>query len=150
MTRAQVMGFQGDHIGAPGHMIAGPKHFVGYGATYVLTHWARDRAGRQVSLEQAVKAMTSIPANVVGLRDRGVIAPGYKADINVIDHAGLTLHSPFIVDNLPAGGRRHEQSASGYRWTFVSGTAIIRDDHPTGALPGKLVRSARKVMSQAA
>jgi len=118
--------------------------------TYVLTHWARDRAGRQVPLEQPVKAMTSTPAKVIGLRDRGVIAPGYKADINVVDHAGLTLHAPFIVDNLPAGGRRLEQTASGYRWTFVGGTAILRDDQPTGALPGRLVRHARKGMSQAA
>jgi N-acyl-D-amino-acid deacylase len=112
--------------------------------TFVLTHWARDRQGRQLTLGQAVKAMTSTPANVVGLRDRGVIAPGYKADLNVIDHAGLTLHAPRIVDDLPAHGRRLDQTATGYRWTFVNGEAIARDDQPTDARPGRLVRGAQQ------
>jgi N-acyl-D-amino-acid deacylase len=111
--------------------------------TFVLTHWARDRAGRRLSLGQAVRAMTSAPAEVAGLRDRGVIAPGYKADLNVIDHASLTLHAPRLVDDLPGGGRRLDQAASGYRWTIVSGEVIARDDKPTGALPGRLVRGAQ-------
>jgi N-acyl-D-amino-acid deacylase len=87
--------------------------------------------------------MTSKPAEVVGLRDRGVIAPGYKADLNVIDHAKLALHAPRIVDDLPAGGRRLDQTATGYRWTIVAGEVIARDDAPTGALPGRLVRGAQ-------
>jgi N-acyl-D-aspartate/D-glutamate deacylase len=118
--------------------------------TFVLSHWARDGRGRRLTLGQAVKAMTSTPAQVVGLGDRGVIAPGYKADLNVIDHAGLTLHSPRIVDDLPAGGRRLDQAASGYRWTFVAGEAIARDDRPTGALPGRLVRGAQQPAQVAA
>jgi len=108
--------------------------------TYVLTHWARDREGDRLTLEQAVKAMTTTPANVMGLRDRGVLAPGYKADINVLDHAKLELHAPRIVDDLPANGRRLDQTASGYRYTIVSGEVILEDDKPTGAFPGRLVR----------
>jgi N-acyl-D-amino-acid deacylase len=111
--------------------------------TFVLSHWARDRAGRRLSLGQAVKTMTSVPAAVAGLGDRGVIAPGCKADLNVIDHAALTLHAPRIVDDLPGGGRRLDQSASGYRWTIVNGEIIAKDDAPTGALPGRLVRGRR-------
>ena len=108
--------------------------------TFVLTHWARDRKGRKLSIQQAVRAMTSHPAGIIGFGDRGVIAPGYKADINVIDHAGLTLHAPQIVDDLPGGGRRLDQTANGYRYMLVSGEVITRDDVPTGTLPGRLVR----------
>jgi N-acyl-D-amino-acid deacylase len=118
--------------------------------TFVLTHWTRDRAGRQISLGQAVKAMSSQPAAVVGLRDRGVIAPGYKADLNVIDHAALQLHAPRITDDLPAGGRRLDQTASGYRWTIVAGQVVSRNDQPTGALPGRLVRGAQSPAKVAA
>jgi N-acyl-D-amino-acid deacylase len=118
--------------------------------TFVLTHWTRDRQGRRLTVGQAVKAMTSTPAEVVGLRDRGVIAPGYKADLNVIDHANLALHAPRIVDDLPAGGRRLDQAATGYRWTIVSGEVIAKDDAPTGALPGRLVRGAQAAVRAAA
>jgi N-acyl-D-aspartate/D-glutamate deacylase len=111
--------------------------------TFVLSHWARDRDGQRIALEKAVKAMTSEPAEVVGLRDRGVIALGYKADLNVIDHARLSLHPPRIVDDLPGGGRRLDQTARGYRWTIVNGEIIAQDDQPTGALPGRLVRGRR-------
>ena len=108
--------------------------------TYVLSHWARDRAGWRVGLEQAVMAMTGTPARLLGLDDRGVIAPGRKADINVIDFERLALDCPHVQDDLPGGGRRLSQAASGYRATFVNGVAIRRDDQFTGALPGKLVR----------
>ena len=108
--------------------------------TFVLSHWTRDRKGRKLSIAQAVRAMTSHPASIIGLKDRGVIAPGYKANINVIDYDKLTLHAPVIVDDLPGGGRRLDQRASGYRYMLVSGEIIARDDQPTGVLPGKLVR----------
>jgi N-acyl-D-amino-acid deacylase len=111
--------------------------------TFVLSHWTRDRKGRQLSIGRAVRAMTSHPAAIVGLKDRGRIAPGYKADINIIDHERLTLHAPQIVDDLPGGGRRLDQRATGYRWMIVSGEVITRDDQPTGILPGKLVRGAQ-------
>ncbi|HEY6869679.1 MAG TPA: amidohydrolase family protein [Novosphingobium sp.] len=112
--------------------------------TYILTHWVRDRNGERLTLEEAVKAMTSAPAGVMGLGDRGILAPGYKADINVIDHAAMTLHAPRIVDDLPANGRRLDQTAVGYRWTFVSGEAIVENDNVTGAFPGRLVRGRQR------
>ena len=108
--------------------------------TYVLTHWARDRKGWRVSLEQAVQGMSGTPARVLGMSDRGIIARGKKADINIIDMAGLRLFAPFVADDLPAGGRRLDQKASGYVATIVSGTIIQRHDTPTGAWPGRLVR----------
>jgi len=110
--------------------------------TFVLQHWARDRKGRRLSLAQAVHAMTEQPARVIGFSDRGVIAPGKKADINVIDFENLAMHAPEIVSDLPGGGRRLDQGASGYRYTLVSGKVIARDDAPTGELPGRLVKGA--------
>ncbi len=117
--------------------------------TFVLTHWARDRKGARLGLADAVKALSSTPAQVIGLADRGVLAPGFKADLNVIDHERLALHAPTIVDDLPGGGRRLDQRASGYRFTVVSGEIIARDDRPTGALPGRLVRGRRNAASAA-
>jgi N-acyl-D-amino-acid deacylase len=112
--------------------------------TFVLAHWTRDRAGRRLPLEQAVRELTSVPAAVIGLHDRGVIEVGRKADLNVIDLANLTLHAPCIVDDLPGGGRRLDQFASGYRWTIVSGEIIACNDKPTGNLPGRLIRGAKR------
>jgi N-acyl-D-aspartate/D-glutamate deacylase len=87
--------------------------------------------------------LTAKAAKAVGLNDRGVLAVGAKADINVIDLDRLTLHLPEIVRDLPAGGRRLHQRASGYDATIVSGTVIRRMDESTGARPGRLVRGAR-------
>ena len=77
--------------------------------------------------------MTSQTAEAVGLRDRGRIAPGYKADLNIIDYHGLRLHTPTVAHDLPAGGRRIVQRADGYVATFVNGVATHRDGSPTGA-----------------
>ena len=118
--------------------------------TFVLSHWARDRKGRKLSIGQAVRAMTSHPASIVGFGDRGKIATGYKADINVIDHGSLTLHAPEIIDDLPGGGRRLDQRASGYRYMLVSGQVITRDDRPTGVLPGRLVRGKQPTPAELA
>ena len=108
--------------------------------TFVLAHWARDRASGRLSVAEAVRLMTSVPARVAGLADRGRIAPGYKADLNVIDHARLTLHKPTITHDLPAGGRRLDQTADGYVATIVSGEVIATDGVPTSARPGRLIR----------
>ncbi len=94
-------------------------------------------------MAEAVRQLTSVPATVGGLLDRGRIAIGYKADLNVIDHARLTLHKPVIVNDLPAGGRRLDQSADGYVATIVSGEVIAENGVPTPALPGKLIRGRR-------
>jgi N-acyl-D-aspartate/D-glutamate deacylase len=112
--------------------------------TYLLTHWARDRTrGERLPLEFAVRRYTRAPAELIGLYDRGLIEPGMKADINLIDHANLYLSPPTIVHDLPAGGRRLMQTAKGYIATIVSGEVVIDHDRPTGALPGRLLRGAR-------
>ncbi|MEO6570295.1 MAG: amidohydrolase family protein, partial [Ilumatobacteraceae bacterium] len=82
-------------------------------------------------------------AETVGLTDRGVLAPGKRADVNVIDFDALRLHVPQVVHDLPAGGRRMLQRATGYRHTFVHGIEIMADGESTGATPGRLVRGAR-------
>ena len=112
--------------------------------TYLLTHWARDRTrGEKLPLADLVKWQTQDTAAVVGLHDRGVLKPGYKADINLIDFDNLKLRAPAIVRDLPAGGRRLSQQADGYRATIVSGVVTYLDGKPTGAYPGKLVRGAQ-------
>jgi N-acyl-D-aspartate/D-glutamate deacylase len=112
--------------------------------TYLLTHWARDRSrGEGLPIEHVVKMQTSDTATLYGMTDRGVIAEGKKADINVIDHEHLTLHHPRPAFDLPAGGRRLLQDVSGYVATIVSGVVTRRDGKDTGARPGRLVRGAR-------
>lgn len=108
--------------------------------TYFMAHWARDRASGRFSVGEAVRELTSVPARIAGLGDRGRIAVGYKADLNVIDHAALRLHKPVITYDLPAGGRRLDQTAEGYVATVVSGEVIAENGVPTEARPGKLVR----------
>lgn len=109
-------------------------------STYFLTHWARDRKAGRFTMPEAVRELTSVPARIAGLSDRGRIAVGYKADLNVIDHAALRLHKPVITYDLPAGGRRLDQTADGYVATIVSGEIIAEYGVPTAARPGKLVR----------
>ncbi len=112
--------------------------------TYLLTHWTRDRTrGQRLSIEFAVNRYTRAPAELIGLRDRGLLAPGMKADVNIINHADLRLTPPVIVHDLPAGGRRLMQTAQGYVATIVSGEVVIENDRHTGALPGKLLRGGR-------
>lgn len=110
----------------------------------LLTHWGRDRSrGRTLPLEWLVHGLTGRNANLVGLHDRGILAPGMKADVNVIDFDGLKLYSPHIVNDLPAGGKRLIQHADGYTASIVSGTVAFRNGQPTGALKGRLVRGAQ-------
>ncbi|AIT80048.1 amidohydrolase [Novosphingobium pentaromativorans US6-1] len=108
--------------------------------TSVLIHWVRDRKTGRIALQDAVRELTSKPASVVGLQDRGILRAGCKADLNVIDLQRLELHLPYAECDLPAGGKRLLQDASGYRATILSGQVTYRDGKPTGALPGKLVR----------
>ncbi|WP_125079250.1 N-acyl-D-amino-acid deacylase family protein [Mycobacterium sp. P7213] len=116
--------------------------------TYVLTHWARDRATGRLSVEAAIRELTSTPARIAGLEDRGRIAVGYKADLNVIDHQNLRLHKPVVTYDLPAGGRRLDQTAVGYVATIVSGEIIAENGKPTAARPGRLVRGRQPAPSQ--
>lgn len=113
--------------------------------TFMLTHWARDRTrGPTLPLELLVKKQTRDTAQVYGLHDRGLIAPGMKADVNVIDFDRLRLDMPHFVFDLPAGGRRLTQSAQGYIATLVAGQPIMENGTPTGAMPGTLVRGPQQ------
>ncbi|HZC90016.1 MAG TPA: amidohydrolase family protein [Mycobacterium sp.] len=114
-------------------------------STYFLAHWARDRKSGRFEVTEAVRRLTSVPARVAGLGDRGRIAVGYKADLNVIDHAALRIHKPVITHDLPAGGRRLDQTADGYVATIVSGEVIAENGVPTDARPGKLIRGRQAV-----
>ena len=110
--------------------------------TYLLTHWVRDRTrGERLPIETVLAKQSAGTAAVVGLDDRGTIEVGKKADLNVIDLDRLALHPPRSVDDLPAGGRRILQDATGYVTTIVSGVVTRRNDTDTGARPGRLVRA---------
>ena len=110
-------------------------------STFLLTHWARDRKrGERLPIEFLVRKHTRDTASSYGIKDRGVIAPGFRADINVIDFDRLGIRKHEVVYDLPAGGKRLIQRAQGYRHTFVAGTETLRDDEHTGALPGRLLR----------
>ncbi|MFE0749095.1 amidohydrolase family protein [Gordonia sp. NPDC058843] len=112
--------------------------------TFLLTHWARDRnRGATLSLEYVIRKQAYDTAQLFGLTDRGVVQVGKKADLNVIDMNALQLHAPRMVHDLPAGGHRLIQDASGYTATIVSGSVTRRDGVDTGARPGRLVRGAR-------
>jgi N-acyl-D-aspartate/D-glutamate deacylase len=109
--------------------------------TYMLTHWVRDRSrGERIPLEQVVRMQTRNTAALFGFNDRGALAPGLRADVNVIDFENLCIAPPEVVFDLPAKGRRMVQHASGYRMTIQSGQVIYEDGRPTGPLPGKLLR----------
>ncbi len=113
--------------------------------TFLMTHWARECGrGDGFDLSWLIKRQTSDTARTVGLNDRGVIAPGMKADINVIDVEKLRLPPPQMAFDLPAGGKRLLQKAEGYRATVLSGVVTYRDGEATGELPGRLVRGPQE------
>ena len=112
--------------------------------TFMLTHWTRDRTrGPKLPLEYVVHRQTQQTASLYGLRDRGVVWPGMRADLNMIDYETLRFGMPRMAFDLPAQGRRLVQRASGYRATFVHGVQIVADDEFTGELPGSLLRGPR-------
>lgn len=150
-----VANFVGGDFGAIHGMLVHPDTIVGladggahYGVicdssfpTYYLLRWSRDAPDEQrIALPDAIAALTSQTAEAAGLADRGRIAPGMKADINVIDLEALYMHAPEVVRDLPAGGRRLHQRADGYDATMVSGRFTYRDGKATAELPGRLVR----------
>jgi N-acyl-D-aspartate/D-glutamate deacylase len=110
--------------------------------TYLVAHWGRD-VEDPMPLEWLVSQQTRETAALVGLHDRGVVAPGYRADLNLIDEAALGILAPEMVQDLPAGGKRYIQRATGYRTTVQSGEVTFSDGEPTGALPGRLIRGAQ-------
>ena len=111
--------------------------------TTLVQHWSRDRdRGEKLPLKTVIKMQTSETASLLGINDRGILEEGYKADINIIDYEKLTLHEPEIINDLPAGGRRLVQKASGYDYTIVSGAVAFIKGEATGVLSGKLIRNA--------
>ncbi|SFS09419.1 N-acyl-D-amino-acid deacylase family protein [Sphingomonas jatrophae] len=147
--------FHGEKLDAAEEMLRHPNTVYGLGdggahlgflcdaslPTYMLQHWTRDRSrGARLPLAEVVRGLTARPAEAVQLNDRGLIAPGRRADLNVIDLERLRLHAPRVRYDLPAGGRRLVQEADGYRATIVAGVTVRRDGRATGALPGRLVR----------
>ncbi|MFN3747248.1 MAG: N-acyl-D-amino-acid deacylase family protein [Sphingorhabdus sp.] len=114
--------------------------------TFMLQHWVRDRKrGKRISLENAVKRQCRDTAVLYGLEDRGVLAPGYLADINIIDLDKLKLGKPWLAFDLPAGGKRLLQKAEGYRYTIKSGEVTFKDGVCTGVYPGGLIRGPQRV-----
>ncbi len=142
-------------LDACGEMLAHPDTVFGLGdggahvgiiadasfPTYALSHWARDRSRGRMPVGWVVAQLTSATARAVGLHDRGVVAEGMRADLNVIDFDDLRCEAPVMAYDLPAGGKRLLQRARGYRATVVGGETTYRDGEPTGALPGRLVRA---------
>jgi N-acyl-D-aspartate/D-glutamate deacylase len=108
--------------------------------THILTYWTRDRQGERLPLRTAIRMLTHDTANAVGLGDRGRLAPGLKADLNLLDYDRLLLHAPEVRHDLPAGGTRLIQRADGYVATIVNGEVTYREGEATGALPGRLIR----------
>ena len=113
--------------------------------TFMLTHWTRDRSRGTIPLERIVHRQTQETAQFYGMNDRGVIAPGYLADVNIIDYDALSLGRPQVVYDLPAGGRRLLQHASGYRFTIKRGQIVFEEGEATGVLPGQLVRGEQSL-----
>ncbi|MFO0638337.1 MAG: amidohydrolase family protein [Polyangiaceae bacterium] len=149
-----VFNYAGFNLDAVGEMLAHPLALPGLsdgGAhvgtvcdasfpTYMLMHWARDRKRGNFSLEHVVKMLTHDTSRFIGLHDRGTIAVGQRADLNVIDYDNLALLRPRLVADLPAGGKRLLQDARGYRATFVLGQKTLEDGVLTGKRPGRLAR----------
>ena len=143
------------NLGVCAEMIADPNTVIGLGdggahvalisdasfSTFLLTHWGRQE--KKFDLGWLVRKQSADTARAVGLLDRGIVAPGMKADLNVIDLTRLGIDAPQMVFDLPAGGRRLLQRARGYVATIVSGVVVYREGEATGALPGRLVRGAQ-------
>jgi N-acyl-D-aspartate/D-glutamate deacylase len=151
-----VTNYAAGNLDVVGEMLAAPNTLVGLGdggahvgimcdataTSYTLTHWTRDRGrGSLFPVAWAIKRLTADNAHEMGLHDRGVLKPGLKADINVLDYDNMRLRRPEVVYDLPAGGKRLIQRTEGFDATIVSGAVVYRGGEPTGALPGRLVRS---------
>ncbi|HEX4531854.1 MAG TPA: amidohydrolase family protein [Acidimicrobiia bacterium] len=155
---APVMNYSGGDLGATREMLVHPLTVPGLGdagahcsaicdgsfPTYLLEYWGRDApSGDRLPVEWIVQRQCAATAALVGLHDRGVLAPGRRADINLVDLDAIGVGAVEMVHDLPAGGRRLVQRATGYRATLVAGQVVMRDGEPTGALPGRLVRGAQ-------
>jgi N-acyl-D-aspartate/D-glutamate deacylase len=157
LLNAPVLNYTEGNLDAVGEMLRHPTSAFGLGdggahagqtcdastTTFLLSHWARDRDHGRLTVEDAVHKMTQATATLYGLGDRGVLAPGYVGDCNVIDHERLQLHRPELVSDLPGGASRLIQRADGYTATVKSGQVTFEAGEDTGARPGALLRGAR-------
>ncbi len=152
-----VTNYAAGNLDVVAEMLAAPNSLIGLGdggahvgimcdataTSYTLTHWTRDRRrGSLFPVAWGIKRLTADNAVEMGLRDRGLLRPGLKADINVLDYDNMRLRRPEIAYDLPAGGKRLVQRTDGFDATIVSGEIVYRNGEPTGALPGRLVRSS--------
>lgn len=150
-----IFNYSNGHLDHMREMLMHPKARLGLGdggahcgvicdasiPSYMLSYWGRDRKrGETIPLEWLVQRQTQHTAEVYGLLDRGVLAPGYRADVNVIDFDRLGIHAPKMVWDLPAGGKRLVQSGQGYEATVVNGEVVLEKDELTAARPGRLIR----------
>jgi N-acyl-D-aspartate/D-glutamate deacylase len=157
-----LLGYAHGDFGALHDMLVHPGTVLGLGdggahcgllcdaslPTYMLSHWVRDRdRGDRLGLEQAVHMQTRSTAALYGFDDRGLLAPGHLADVNVIDLDALAVDAPEMVYDLPAGGRRLVQRARGYAATVKRGVVVREDDESTGARPGRLLRGPQPAPS---
>ncbi|HTR86985.1 MAG TPA: amidohydrolase family protein [Reyranella sp.] len=151
-----VTNYVAGNLDVVGEMLKAPNTLIGLGdggahvgimcdataTSYTLTHWTRDRArGSLFPVAWGVKRLTADNAREIGLTDRGLLRPGLKADINILDYDKMRLRRPEIAYDLPAGGKRLVQRTDGFAATIVSGVPVYRDGEATGALPGRLLRS---------
>ncbi len=153
-----LFNYNGGNLDVVRHMLEHPRALFGLSdagahvgtvcdascTTFMLTHWARDRGQDRIPLERVVEMLSGRNAAYLGLSDRGRIAPGLRADLNLIDPSRLAVGAPELVRDLPAGGKRFLQKARGYVGTWVAGQAVQRDGTPTAARPGRLVRAGRR------
>lgn len=159
-----VMNFVDGNLDATREMLVHPLTVPGLGdagahctmicdgsfPTHMLQYWARDaEPDHRMTAEWVVKQQCADTASIVGLADRGILAPGYRADLNLIDFDALAITKPEMLHDLPADGKRLVQHADGYRATIVAGEVVMIDGSPTGALPGRLVRGAQPAPSVA-
>jgi len=157
LLNAPILNYTDGNLDAAGEMLRHPTSAFGLGdggahagqtcdastTTFMLTHWARDRGHDRLTVEDAVHKITQSTATLYGLGDRGVLAPGYVGDCNVIDFHGLQLRRPELANDLPSGASRLIQHADGYLHTIKGGQVTFEDGNDTGARPGALLRGAR-------
>jgi N-acyl-D-aspartate/D-glutamate deacylase len=158
MLYLPVTNYAAGNLDVVREMITAPNTLLGLGdggahvgimcdataTSFTLTHWTRDRGrGSLFPVSWAIKRLSANNAAAIGLNDRGVLAAGKKADINILDYDNMRLRAPKIVYDLPAGGKRLVQRTDGIEATIVSGAVVYRHGEATGALPGRLVRGAR-------
>ena len=150
-----IFNYNDGSLDAVGEMLAHPRMLYGLSdagahvgticdastTTFLLAHWCRDRAQGRLAPERAVEMLSRRNARHLGLADRGVVAPGLRADLNLIDPARLACGRPQLVDDLPGGSRRLLQKGEGYLGTWVAGAAVARDGELSAARPGRLVRT---------